>query len=213
MARVDGSASPAWKGGDAVSQVLTIAYADPPYLGCCGLYNHHHPDGRCWDDPETHRLLIEQLVSRYPDGWAMSCKSGSLRTLLPMCPDDVRVGAWVKTFCAFKKGVRPAYAWEPVIYWRGRNPGSGFPHAPPIKGGKQTTPKDFIAEPITLKRGLTGAKPERFCLWMFDLMGLRPSDDFVDLFHGSGAVWRAWEKFCESSLFEPARPPRQGVTQ
>lgn len=25
--------------------VLRLAYADPPYLGCCALYDHHHPDG------------------------------------------------------------------------------------------------------------------------------------------------------------------------
>ena len=42
-----------------------------------------------------------------------------------MCPAGVRVGAWVKTFCAFKKGVRPAYAWEPVIFTGGRNPSAG----------------------------------------------------------------------------------------
>jgi len=38
---------------------------DSPYLGCCSLYDHHHPegdrpfDGRCWDDPETHRRLTD----------------------------------------------------------------------------------------------------------------------------------------------------------
>lgn len=23
---------------------MRFAYADPPYLGCCALYDHHHPD-------------------------------------------------------------------------------------------------------------------------------------------------------------------------
>src|SRR5947209_6598806 len=148
---------------------LKFAYADPPYLGCCKLYDHFHgDDGRCWDEPGTHHRLIDRLVAEFPDGWALSASSPSLRTLLPFCPPDIRIGAWCKTFSAFKKGVRPAYAWEPVIFWRGCNPNAGHPHAPPDKGGKQNTPKDFYEEfhqvgilaPITLKKGLTGAKPE-----------------------------------------------------
>lgn len=182
---------------------MKVAYADPPYLGCCGLYDHHHPDGRCWNDQETHRLLIERLVSEYPDGWALSATSSSLRRLLPFCPEDVRVGAWAKTFGAFKKGVRPAYMWEPVIFRGGRNPGAGWPHQPPEKGGTQTTPKDFHVEhyadmllsPITLRRGLTGAKPDAFCVWVFDLLNLQADDTLVDLFPGSGAVTEAWAKW------------------
>lgn len=163
---------------------ITVAYADPPYLGCCRLYDHYHPDGRCWDDPLTHELLIGRLCDEYPNGWALSCTSGSLRTLLPLCPDDVRVGAWVKPFHAYKRGVRPAYAWEPLIYRGGRNKG----HKPPPKGGKATTPKDFVAENITLKKGLTGAKPERFCEWVLDLLNVQPGDSVVDLYPGTGIM-------------------------
>lgn len=169
---------------------LRLAYADPPYLGCCRLYDHFHPDGLCWDEIETYRLLLNRLVEEFPDGWALSASSVSLRKILPLCPDDVRVAAWAKNFCAFKRGVRPAYAWEPVVFWRGRNPGSGHPHPPPIKGGLQTTPKDFIVEPITLKKGLTGAKPERVCRWILDLLGYRDGDECVDLFPGTGAMGR-----------------------
>lgn len=170
---------------------LRVAYADSPYLGCCGLYGHHHPDGRCWDDLDTHRLLIERLVSAFPDGWAMSLTSTSLRTILPLCPEDVRVGAWVKPFHAYKRNVRPAYAWEPVIYRGGRNLG----HQPPPKGGKATTPKDWVAANITLRRGMTGAKPEAFCFWLFDVLNIGPGDVLVDLFPGSGAVGRAWSEW------------------
>src|SRR5215471_1269079 len=47
--------------GNRVSSML-FAYADPPYLGCCRLYDHHHgDDGRCWDEPATHELLIARL--------------------------------------------------------------------------------------------------------------------------------------------------------
>jgi hypothetical protein len=169
---------------------VKFAYADPPYLGCCDLYGHDHRSG-CWDDTETHRALVARLVAGYPDGWALSATSGSLRTILPMTPGDARVGAWVKPFCAFKRGVRPAYAWEPVIFWRGRNPSAGHPHPPPPRGGRQTTPKDFLAESITLRKGLTGAKPLPFCAWVLDLLGFRDGDVIDDLFPGTGAMGRA----------------------
>lgn len=169
---------------------MKIAYSDPPYLGCCAKYDHYHPDGKCWDDVETYRLHIESLTADYPDGWALSASSVSLRTLLPLCPPDVRVAAWVKPFCAFKRGVRPAYGWEPVIFRGGRNPSNGHSHPPPVKGGQQTTPKDFIAESITLKKGLTGAKPERVCRWILELLNVREGDEVVDLFPGTAAMSR-----------------------
>lgn len=186
------------------SRPLAMAYVDSPYLRCCGLYGHEHGDGgrpfdgRCWDEPETHRLLIEWTCDTFPDGWALSASAPSLQTLLPLCPPDVRIGCWVKTFSAFKKGVRPAYAWEPVIWRGGRNPGFGFPHPPPPKDGKQTTPKDFfethvqegIACPITLKKGLTGAKPEAFCRWVLSLLNYQPGDSLTDVFVGSGVMGR-----------------------
>jgi hypothetical protein len=165
---------------------MKFAYADPPYLGCCRLYEHHHPDGLCWDDPATHRKLIDRLVVDYPDGWALSCHTPSLATLLPMCPDGTRVGAWVKPFHAYKKGVRPAYAWEPILYVGGRN----AKHPPPEKGGKATTPKDFISCNITLKKGLTGAKPEPVCSWILDLLGFRSGDTLDDLYPGTEVMGR-----------------------
>jgi hypothetical protein len=61
----------------------------------------------------------------------------------------------------------------------------------PLKGGKQTTPKDFIAEPITLRKGLTGAKPPKFCDWVLDLLNFRQGDSVDDLFPGTGAMGAA----------------------
>ena len=129
---------------------MRFAYADPPYIGQAK---------RHYDCAEIdHQALVRQLRSF--DGWALSASAPSLFTLLRMIrfPEDTRIAAWVKPFCAFKRGVRPCYAWEPVLFAGGRNP-PHVKHPPPVKGGKQTTPKDFIAESITLKRGLTGAKP------------------------------------------------------
>lgn len=174
---------------------MTFAYADPPYLGNCDKYGHEHgADGRCWDDVATHAALLECLQMQYPDGWALSLSVPSLRVLLPLAPVDARLAVWVKTFSAFKRNVRPAYAWEPVLFRGGRNPGNGYPHPPPVRGAKQITPKDFIAEPITLRRGLTGAKPERFCRWVLDLLNVQPGDVVVDLFPGTGAMTRAAEQ-------------------
>lgn len=183
---------------------MRFAYADPPYLGCCRLYGHAHPaglrqfDGRCWDDPATHAALIGWLEAGF-DGWALSLTAPSLRVLLPMAPGDARIAAWVKTFCAFKRGVRPAYGWEPVIFVSGANP-PWTPHAPPEKGGAQTTPKDFFAGPITLKKGLTGAKSEAFCTWILDLLNVQPGDTIEDVFTGTGVMGRIAAKRVSAAL-------------
>jgi hypothetical protein len=158
------------------------AYADPPYLGQGRHYDH--PDSNDWNSLDRHQQLIQQLVDEFPDGWALSASSPSLRLLLPLCPPDVRIAVWAKSFCAFKRGIRPCYAWEPVIYRGGRNKN----HPPPEKNGKQTTPKDFIVEPITLKKGLVGAKPPKVCAWILDLLNVQAGDTVVDLFPGTGAM-------------------------
>lgn len=52
---------------------MKYAYADPPYVGMCRTYDHHHeaPYG-CWDDLHTHADLIDDLMTEFPDGWALS---------------------------------------------------------------------------------------------------------------------------------------------
>jgi hypothetical protein len=72
-----------------------VAYADPPYIGQAAKYYAGQPD---YAGEVDHRALIQRLVADFPDGWALSCTSNSLRFLLPLCPQDVRVGAWVKPF-------------------------------------------------------------------------------------------------------------------
>lgn len=176
---------------------MRFAYADPPYLGCCRLYDHYHPDGLCWDDTTTHRKLVDRLEDEYPDGWALSCHTPSLATLLPMFAHPPRIAAWVKPFHAYKKGVRPAYAWEPVLYAGGRN----AKHPPPERGGLATTPKDFISCNITLKKGLTGAKPEAVCLWILDLLNYQPGDTVDDLYPGTASMSAAVSLRDEGDLF------------
>jgi hypothetical protein len=158
---------------------VRFAYADPPYLGCGRRYKEHHAEAMIWDDPETHRQMIDRLVSEYPDGWAMSLHTPSLRTILPMCPEDVRVGAWVKPFAVFRPNVNPAYAWEPVIYRGGRK-----------RGRYEPTVRDFVSCNITLRKGLCGAKPEGFCRWVVRLLGATSEDEWDDLFPGTGVFGR-----------------------
>lgn len=166
--------------------MLHLAFADPPYLGCCGLYGHEHNDGgglpydgRCWDDWETHELLLDFLASGY-DGFAYCMSSPSLRALLPLAREDVRVASWVKPFAAYKANVRIAYTWEPVLFRPGRDRST---EGAPVG-------RDHLAEPITLKKGLTGAKPSRFCAWALDLMGYVEGDEVDDLFPGTGIMGR-----------------------
>lgn len=154
-----------------------VACADPPYIE--QAHRHYSHDPRCAE--VDHAALILDLNNNY-DGWALSCSSPSLRILLPLCPPDIRIGSWVKPFASFKKA-NPAYAWEPVIYKPCRSRNGRF------------VVRDYVDANITLKRGLCGVKPDRFCYWLFEILGMQPEDEFVDLFPGSGAVTRAWEKW------------------
>lgn len=158
-----------------------------------------------------HFHLVKRLVSDFPDGWALSCSTPTLGFLLRLCPHDIRIAAWCKSFCCFKKGVRPAYAWEPVIYCGGRNPQYGHKHAPPEKGGKQTTPKDFHIAPITLQKGLVGAKPDSFCVWVLALLNAVQGDEVCDLFPGTGIMGKVCERFGITQPGNaPTRSPKSG---
>jgi hypothetical protein len=151
---------------------MRIAYADPPYIGQARKHYQR--------EEVDHRELVNRLVSEFPDGWALSCSSPTLRTILPWCPEDVRVAAWVKPFAIFKPNVNPAYAWEPVI-WRG-----GRQRRPRT----EPTVRDWVSANITLKKGLSGAKPEAFVAWLFSLLGVQANDEVIDLFPGTGVVGR-----------------------
>lgn len=158
---------------------MRFAYADPPYIGQAKKHYSHDP--RCAE--VNHEQMIATLDRDY-DGWALSLSTPSLKTILPLCPDNVRVMAWVKPFCAFKKNVPLAYAWEPVIL-------------KPVRRRPVTEPtvRDWCSENITLKKGLVGVKPENVCRWIFEASGITPGDEFVDVFPGSGAVTNAWENW------------------
>lgn len=179
---------------------MRIAYADPPYPGCAHLYKDH-PD---YAGEVDHDDLLTDLVATY-DGWCLHTSSVALAEVLALAEKheihDVRIMAWVKPFAAFKANVSVAYAWEPVLVKAARKP--------EVKEGM--TYRDFLSEPITLQRGLVGAKPARVCHWLFEVMGADPEEDELDdLFPGTGAVTRAWESWkAQPSLLRPA--PRNEV--
>ena len=71
---------------------------------------------------------------------------------------------------------------------RVRDPGGPGFFRPGRDSSKDGAPvgRDHLAEPITLRKGLTGAKPQRFCSWALDLMGYVEGDTVDD--DGRGAL-------------------------
>lgn len=159
-------------------ETMKIAYADPPYPGCAHLYKDHADYGGEVDYP----ALVARLESEF-DGWVLHTNSVSIPILARLLPLGVRWMAWVKPFAAFKRNVSVAYAWEPVIVKTARKPVVSH----------RCVMRDWVAESITLKRGLTGVKPAAVCHWAFEMVGATPDDELTDLFPGSGAVSRAWD--------------------
>lgn len=156
-----------------------FAYADPPYPGLAWMYKVEPS----YAGEVDHAELIASLVDRY-DGWALSTSARALATVLPLCPADARVCAWVKPIgaSAATRGIHNT--WEPLIVVAGRE----------LRPGK----RDWIAAQPARRGGsdLIGRKPEAFCTWMFDLLGMLAGDEFDDLFPGSGIVGRAWGEIC-----------------
>ncbi len=150
---------------------MRFAYADPPYPGMGHKYEEKVE--------ANHPLLVQHLVDDFPDGWALSTSTPALKYVLNLCPEDVRIGAWVKPFASFKPNVNPAYAWEPVIFRGGRK-----------RTREDLTVRDWHSSPITLQKGLTGAKPESFCFWVASLLGADNRDEMVDVFPGTGVFGR-----------------------
>jgi hypothetical protein len=154
---------------------VRLAYADPPYPGCSHLYRDH-PD---YDGEVNHEELIQTLTGY--DGWALSTSAAALRDILPICPPDVRVLAWVKHSVNI--------SWEPVIVRSARPISTQGPrdwiHVEPEAFQWRPKPDSYVI----------GQKPVPFSKWLFTWLGAEPDDDFHDLFPGSGAVGEAWESW------------------
>ena len=172
---------------------MRIGYADPPYPGQAHLYKDH-PD---FAGEVDHYALLQDLDAEY-DGWIYHTSSTALFGICRMIEtasrrgrfqSEFRIMAWVKPFAAFKRNVSIAYAWEPILVKSARKP--------TVRKDMDLVYRDWLAESITLKRGLTGAKPEKVCHWLFECVGAEPDDELDDLFPGTGAVTSAWETWKE----------------
>lgn len=154
---------------------MRLAYADPPYPGRAHLYRDH-PD---YAGEVDHAALIKRLV-RY-NGWALSTSAAALRDILPLCPSEVRVLAWVKHTVNI--------AWEPVIVKSARPISTqslrDWIHVEPEAFQWRPKPDSYVI----------GQKPGPFCEWLFGWLGAEPDDTLDDLFPGSGAVERAWNRW------------------
>jgi hypothetical protein len=158
---------------------MRFAYADPPYLGNGKKRYGEHPEAAIWDDKQAHVELVNQLVAEFPDGWALSCNPADLRWLLPVCPEEVRVAAWTKTFHQIRH-VHVQYAWEPLLFMGGR-------HDPAHK----PMTRDWHSCVATRKKGTIGSKPDSFNNWVLEILGFDPArDELVDMFPGSGGMTR-----------------------
>lgn len=163
-----------------------FAYADPPYPGCAAIYKDH-PD---FAGEVDHVELVARLYGEYPDGWALSTSAAALKYVLSLCPPPEQPAAF--RICMWSRSVVPRppqrvmWCWEPLIvhtpHWRQSRRGE-FVRDTLTNAGQ---PSGFLGGQIT------GAKPVSFCHWMFNLLGLGPEDELVDLFPGSGAVTDAW---------------------
>lgn len=165
---------------------MRLGYADPPYPGMSARHYKNHPD---YAGEVDHAELLARLDRDY-DGWLLHTSSVALPEILGIATalgiTGYRIMPWVKPFCAFKQNVSVAYAWEPVLVKAARKP---------VVSGRCVM-RDWVSESITMKRGLTGAKPENVCHWAFEMLGAEPADTLDDLYPGTGAVSAAWLTWC-----------------
>lgn len=175
---------------------MKLCIADPPYLGRSALlYGESavaYPSGGMrpkygrpqagdrdpradeWDDPESHRRLVERLLEEY-DGFAIAMNPENLFDYLQWVPRSCRIGAWLRTN-PFPAG-HVVKSWEPVVF-----------RIPDRPRDRALQARDAIASPKP-NQSLVGAKPREWTRWVLDVLGYDPETDTVDdLFHGSGAV-------------------------
>lgn len=173
---------------------MRLAYADPPYPGRAHLYADH-PD---YAGEVDHEALIERL--RVYDGWALSTSAESLHWILPLCPPNVRLLAWVKHTITV--------GWEPLIVKPART-----------RRSRDTSLRDWLqCEPDSYQwrpkpdSYVIGQKPAPFCRWMFAWLAADPDDELDDLFPGSGQVTRVWNEWRETPTL-PLEAPSPGAAR
>ena len=186
----------------ASDRPMRLAYADPPYPGLSSKYYRHEDT---FAGEVDHAALLSRLEERRRgeqlDGWALSTSARALRDILPLCPPEARVCAWVKPHSPSPQTYGIHNCWEPVI----------------VVGGRRERPRkrDWLsALPARNGGELPGRKPIAFCAWLFGLLGMRPGDELDDLFPGSGVVGRCWIELSAGAAAtspSPADEPSPGA--
>ena len=177
---------------------MRLAIADPPYppfVGVGGVKSRAsrwygtgqrsatdtpadvHPAADDWNDPSSHRLLLERLAREF-DGWAIATSPDGLAAYGSL-PVGCRIMAWVKP-----NGQPGAHrlrsTWEPVIVFPPKGRRSN-------RGGVGSI-ADTLTAPAP-RAGFIGAKPAVWTRWVLAALGYDPAaDEVVDVFPGSGAV-------------------------
>jgi hypothetical protein len=176
---------------------MRFAYADPPYPGRARRYYGREAT---YAGEVDHAELVASLEASGYDGWALSTAADALRGVLPLCPSGARVCPWVKPVGACPRTYGIHNTWEPVIVVGGRR----------LRGGV----RDWLsAQPARFGGTLPGRKPLAFCGWLFDLLGMLPGDELVDIFPGTGVVSRAWAEVSRRSSTTASPTPRGYASQ
>lgn len=173
---------------DKANTVKFVAYADPPYPGRADKF---YADEDSFAGEVDHGALIDWLHSNF-DGWALSTSASTLREVLPLCPDEARVCAWVKPIGVSSRTYGAHNTWEPLIVVPGRR----------LRPGK----RDWLsAMPARGNGTLMGRKPIAFCAFLFQMLGMLAGDTLTDVFPGTGIVGNAWLEVCHASGVQPAK--------
>lgn len=160
-------------------RAIKVAYADPPYPGLARKYYKH--------EEVDHARLVADLVLDFPDGWALSTSAEACRAVWELCPVGTRLCPWFRG-ARRCRSFRARNGWEALLVYGGR--------------GQRLLPGDELTDCLVFggrqhshPGALPGMKPAAFAEWMFRLLGLRDGDELVDLFPGSGAIRRAWQRY------------------
>lgn len=179
---------------------MRLCIADPPYLGRAGRnygagadlvgfgqgpktfhsgaprQTHTHDDAAAWDDPDTHRRLVQRLSAGY-DGWAVAMAPDNLRHYLQWVDERTRIAVWHRPR-SVPTGSRVTPSWEPVLY-----------RMPDQRRDRSTGPVVTDVLRCPPPQTFVGAKPRQWTRWVLDLLGYDQDTDTVDdLFPGSGLV-------------------------
>lgn len=184
---------------------MKLAIADPPYppiraahprndssrarrwydkdyrkSGDARFASDHHEDAGKWDDPSTHRALMEDLEASY-DGWAIATSHDGV-PVYGVLPRGARIAIWHRPNGGAGAS-RIRNCWEPVIV---RPPAERLSSR--LMGGQVA---DLLTCPSP-RVGFAGAKPEQWTRWVLDMLGYDAEvDEVADVFPGSGMVANA----------------------